>query len=144
MKVLFDTSALVAAMVEPHPFHARALPWLIKVKKGQAQGIIASHTVAELYAVLTTLPVVPRILPAMAWKLIHENVEEGVQIVPLSAGDYLAVLRRMNELHLTGGAVYDALIARVAEKAAVQHLVTFNPDDFKRVWPEGEGLLLVP
>ena len=28
MKVLLDTSVLIAAMVESHPMHERALPWL--------------------------------------------------------------------------------------------------------------------
>lgn len=32
MKVLFDTSVLVAAMIESHPAHERALPWPQKSK----------------------------------------------------------------------------------------------------------------
>jgi len=45
---------------------------------------------------------------------------------------------------LWGGSVYDALIARAAEKAVVEHLVTFNASHFRRVWPEGEPLLVTP
>ena len=35
MKILFDTSVLVAAIVEPHPMHGRALPWLQRAKAGE-------------------------------------------------------------------------------------------------------------
>ncbi len=57
MKILFDTSVLVAAMIEPHPFHNSAFPWLKRVKSNEIEMLVASHTLAELYAVLTTLPV---------------------------------------------------------------------------------------
>ena len=50
----------------------------------------------------------------------------------------------MADLGLTGGIVYSALIAKAARKAKVESLLTFNSDDFKRVWPEGEGVLYVP
>lgn len=56
MKVLFDTSVLVAAMVESHPGHRRALPWLQGAKSGRVTFLVTAHTLAELYAVLTRLP----------------------------------------------------------------------------------------
>lgn len=144
MKVLFDTSVLVAAMVEPHPMHGRALPWLRRAKAGDYDFVVASHTLAELYAVLTTLPVVPRISPGAAWRLIHENVETAATVVSLSASEYGVTIKRLAELELTGGAVYDALIAQAAQKAGVGRVLTLNPEDFTRVWPEGETILRVP
>lgn len=66
-KVLFDTSVLVAALVKPHPAHTRAFPWLKKAKSGELTMIVSSHTLAEIYAVLTTLPVSPRITPDIVW-----------------------------------------------------------------------------
>ena len=144
MKVLFDTSVLVAAIVQPHPMHSRALPWLKRAKAGDGEYVVASHTLAELYAVLTTLPVVPRISPGLAWRLIREDVERTVMVVALSAADYRITIRRVVELGLTGGVLYDALLVRVAQKARVQRLLTFNLEDFKRVWPEGEAVLCAP
>ena len=44
MRVCFDTSVLVAAMVEPE----RALPWLKRAKATPAHFLVASHTLAEL------------------------------------------------------------------------------------------------
>ena len=144
MRVLFDTSVLVAAVVEPHPMHNRALPWLRRAKASTDEYLVASHTMAELYAVLTTLPVSPRIAPGTAWRLVHENVETRATLIPLTVSDYRATLKRLAELGLSGGVVYDALIARAAEKFRAERLLTLNPEDFKRVWPEGEALLSIP
>ncbi|MBC7262379.1 MAG: PIN domain-containing protein, partial [Chloroflexi bacterium] len=97
MRVLFDTSALIAAMVEAHPMHERALSWLQRVKKGTAVGIVAAHSIAELYAILTTLPVQPPIPPAIAQQLIHHNVLDTCQIVSLSDKDYTAIIDHLSE-----------------------------------------------
>ncbi len=56
MRTLFDTSVLVAALVEQHPKHERAIPWLSKAKADKFEFIVVSHSLADLYAVLTTLP----------------------------------------------------------------------------------------
>jgi predicted nucleic acid-binding protein len=50
----------------------------------------------------------------------------------------------MSESGLTGGIVYDALIAKVAQKAKVERLLTFNSEDFMRVWPGDESAINVP
>lgn len=144
MKVLFDTSILVAAMVEAHPMHERALPWLTRAKAGEFEWVVANHTLAEVYAVLTTLPLKPRISPGTAWRLIHENVETSAKIRSLSLGDCRSTIRKMADLGLSGAVIYDALIAAVAEKSSVDRLLTLNPDDFKRTWPEGVAVVSVP
>jgi predicted nucleic acid-binding protein len=65
VKLLLDTSVLVAAMVETHPDHEVALPWLQQIKDGTHEGLLSTHALAELYAVLTRLPVRPKISPAL-------------------------------------------------------------------------------
>ncbi len=144
MKILFDTSVLVAAMVEPHPMHSHAFPWLVRAKSKELDMVVSAHTLAELYAVLTTLPVIPRISPAMARRLIHDNVEATARIIPLSAQDYISVIKTLSDSGLSGGIIYDALIIRAAQKADVKKILTLNTDDFKRVWPEGESRLVAP
>ncbi|MGR3317400.1 MAG: type II toxin-antitoxin system VapC family toxin [Candidatus Anammoxibacter sp.] len=74
MRTLFDTSVLIAALVEQHPKHERSLPWLSKAKDNKFEFIVSSHSLAELYAVLTTLPLTPRISAGIAWRLINENI----------------------------------------------------------------------
>jgi predicted nucleic acid-binding protein len=144
MKVLFDTSVLVAAMVSVHPAHDRAVPWLRRAKSGQVKFIVAAHTVAELYAALTRLPTLPRISPAAALRLVEENVISHAQIVALDAADDGALLRRWADLEVAGGAVYDGLIARAAEKIGADRLLTLNLKHFRRVWPEGASVLASP
>jgi len=144
MKILFDTSVLVAALVQPHPLHNRALSWLKKAKAEEFELIVSSHTIAELYAVLSTLPVSPRITPGLAWRLIHESVEPVASVRSLSSSDYFATIKRMSDLGISGGAVYDALIVKTARKSEVDRVLTFNVNDFKRIWPEGETRIAVP
>lgn len=144
MKILFDTSVLVAAMVEPHPMHGHAFPWLARAKSREFDMAVAAHTLAELYAVLTTLPLIPRITPGAARRLIHDNVETIAKIVPLSSKDYVSVIKKLPESGLSGGIIYDALIIRAAQKATANKILTFNANDFKKVWPEGEQQFIVP
>lgn len=40
--------------------------------------------------------------------------------------------------------IYDALIARAAEKAGADRLLTLNKADFERVSPETAAILFVP
>ena len=136
MRVLLDTSVLVAAMVESHPGHSGALPWLQRAKNKEVEGAVAAHSLAELYAVLTSLPVQPRISPGAAWRLIRENILSDFEIVALSKADYRTVLQSLSENQISGGATYDALIAHASVKAKVDRLITLNPDDFRRVRSE--------
>ena len=106
--------------------------------------IIAGHTMAELYGVLSTLPVKPRIAPAVAWRLIHENVENLAKIVSLAPTEHTAVIKKISDSGLSGGIIYDALIAKVAQKVKVDRLLTFNSDHFKRVWPDGKNVIFTP
>jgi predicted nucleic acid-binding protein len=144
MKVLLDTSVLIAAFVEGHPDHERALSWVQRIKSREIAGAVAAHSLAELYAVLTVLPIRPRIPPEGAWQIIRENLLKGFEIITLSTADYRTVIQALAASHISGGAIYDALIARAAEKARVDHLVTLNPDDFRRVWPPLTERVLTP
>lgn len=144
MKVLFDTSVLVAALVEAHPGHEIALPWLQRVRTGELEMILSAHSLAELYAVLSSLPVKPRISPATALMLIEANILKLAKVISLSGSDYRNCLNRMARYGIGGGVVYDALIAAAAAKEKVDCLVTTNKADFLRVWPEGNEIIVSP
>lgn len=135
MRVLFDTSVLVAAAVEGHPAHAAAFPWLQRVKDKMDVGVVAAHSLAELYAILTRLPVWPPISPAVAQEVITVNVLETCEVVALSAADYASLLGHLVDLKIPGGAVYDALILHAAWISGVDRVLTLNARDFRRVYP---------
>ena len=144
MKTLFDTSVIVAGLVEAHPMHYRPFHWIKQAKDGNLELVIAAHTIAESYAVLSSLPIKPRIPPFVARKLLRENIESICKIISLTPAEYLGTIDRLSAIGLSGGATYDALIARVAQKSRVERLVTLNVQDFRRVWPEGESIIVAP
>jgi predicted nucleic acid-binding protein len=143
VRTLFDTSVLVAAFEVSHPRHTVCLPWLQQAQTEQIQGLIATHTLAELYSVLTRLPVRPRISPELAQRLITENLER-FEVIPLTTEDYQMVLAQMVNLNLTGGGIYDGLIAQAAVKAEVNTLLTLNPNHFTRLGEDIARLVQVP
>ncbi|MBK5257621.1 MAG: PIN domain-containing protein [Vicinamibacteria bacterium] len=144
MKVLFDTTVLVAGIVEAHPHHDRCLPWLQKTRGTPVDPYVTAHTLAELYAVLSSYPTRPRISPSMAARLVRENVSSRARVVTLTATDYLAAIDNMSELSLSGGVMYDALIVRAAQKVDADRLLTLNARDFLRIWPGGAGVIGSP
>lgn len=144
MKILLDTSVLVAAMVEAHPAHERGKAWFNQVTSGTDKGLVAAHSLAELYSILTTLPVTPPISASDAKQLIQKNVAEKLEIVSLSSEDYLQVVDQLAELGIVGGATYDALILRAAENAKVDRVVTLNEKDFRRVNPKLADKVVAP
>ena len=123
---MFDTSVLVAALVKPHPLHERAVSWLKRAKTGEVVMAISAHTLAEIYAVLTTLPVSPRISPDMAWRLIHENIEKTATVISMDGADYIETILRLKERGFSGGIVYDALIFYAAVKSKAETLLTLS------------------
>ena len=144
MNILFDTSVLVAAIVRVHPMHERAVPWLKRVKVRRDTGMISAHTLAELYAILTALPIQPRISPELAKRLIHDNVLTTCQVIPLTQDDYETVIARLAERGLVGGVTYDALILHAAAKAQVDVIVTLNEKDFTRIDPSLASKITIP
>jgi predicted nucleic acid-binding protein len=102
VKVLFDTSVLVPAIVTSHPQHNICWRWLEEARTDQFQGVVSTHTMAELYSVLTRLPYRPVISPAIAQRQIRENLQ-SFERVGLDPSDYDAAIDRMTALNLPGG-----------------------------------------
>lgn len=144
MKVLFDTSVLVAGLVAPHPAHERAFPWLVRARAQEIEGWLTSHSLAELYAVLTVLPVRPRLPPAAAMRLIRASITNGLTVAAVTEPDYWETLERLSGLGLSGGVTYDALILQVGRRLAVDRVLTFNLRDLRRAWPERADWIYEP
>jgi len=134
MSVVFDTSVLVAGLVEAHPAHRAAFPWIRRVQAGQLRGLMAVHSLAETYSVLTTLPHQPRIAADAALRLIRRSLRR-FKLVSLGARDYSATVRTMAEARFVGGIIYDALVARAAAKSRAEAILTLNRRDFDRLGP---------
>jgi predicted nucleic acid-binding protein len=142
-KLAFDTSVLVAALIEPHQFHARALRWIEGVSAGRARAECSWHAVAETWSVLTRVPLQPAISPALA-EMAIERLLTSVEAVELDAETYRAAMRRCSERGLRSGAFFDALHLLSAERRGVDALVTFNRSDFERLTVDASPRLVVP
>ena len=135
MRVLFDTSALVTAVVSTLPHHRSALACYQQVRGGgsRTQGFCTTHALAEAYATLTAMPLAPRISPADAARIIRENFARDLTVLPLSASNYAAAVERVAALGLASGVIYDALHLVAAEWRECKRIYTYNRADFSRL-----------
>ena len=132
MRTLFDTSVLVAALVDQLGNHEAAFRAFHRFTSGDHSGCCSTHALAECYATLTALPVPRRISPEEARILIEDAVLARLAVLAVTADDYRDVLREVARLGLRSGAVYDALHARCARKDRVDQILTYNLSDFAR------------
>jgi len=136
LKVCFDTSALVAALLQQHPQHALAFTRLQAVKAGATQGYVTTHALAELFATLTALPLKPRLLPADGERIIRESVLPWFTVVPLRTGHYREAIQRAAKQNLPSGAIYDVLHLVGARSVGCTTLYTLNLRHFRSVAPD--------
>ncbi len=143
MRVAFDTSVLVAALLEAHPRHERAVLWVDAVTAGRFEGLVAWHGLAEVWAVLTRLPGALSVPAATGHRMVQRV---ATRLVPLAMEpeDYEMALERCADRGLRSGAVFDALHLAVAERAGAEAFLTFDPDDFERLAVEGGPRVVLP
>ncbi len=144
MKLFFDTSVLVAASEQSHPHYGQAWPALRRVTARKDQGFMSGHSIAELYAALTRLPVQPRIHPTEAARIITDNVLPHFEMVPIAKKDYTEALRLVGDGGWTGAKIYDALLIGCAAKCGADRIYTFNLGDFRQLAPNLEEKICTP
>jgi predicted nucleic acid-binding protein len=69
MNVCFDTSTLVAALLQQHPHHALAFPQLLAAHGGTIKAHLTTRALTELFSTLTSLPLKPRSLLKIPTKM---------------------------------------------------------------------------
>lgn len=104
--VLVDTSVAVALVVGGHEAHERT----IEVLAGRRLGL-AGHAWFETFSVLTRLPFPARRGPGEVTDILGHNFPESRF---LSEGAAQELSGRLADAGVSGGAVYDALVGRVA------------------------------
>ena len=143
MKIWFDTSVLVAALLREHPAHSAAFPRLKAIYQGYAQGVTNGRTLAELFETLTSLPVEPKIGPRDAQRLIRAIILNCFEIVPESPDVLSRAMRMTASRGLEGTAIRDALCLIGAHKAECEKLLTFNLQNFRSLAP-GDPMVACP
>jgi predicted nucleic acid-binding protein len=127
-----------------HPHHQRTAHLVRRVLSGDDQGFVAAHGLAETYAVLTTLPVTPRIGPEAAVKLIEENLLPHFEVMTLTAREVGRLILALAGHGVIGGATYDAVQLACARKARARRIYTFNVKDFRRLDPDLADRIVAP
>jgi predicted nucleic acid-binding protein len=133
LRVLFDSSSLIASIIETHPKHEFGLSWLIRAQNKEFETIVSAHSLLEVYSVLTTAPFKPTISANLAKRLIDHNIKRIAKIESLTPNEYISLIDSLSSRDLKGGVVYDALIFECAKKHKVDKIITLNPKDFMRI-----------
>jgi toxin FitB len=103
---LLDLSAALAFVQPSHGGHATTYAALVGRPKG-----LAGHSAFEMFSVLTRLPPPGRLKPQSAHRLIEINFPHTRF---LSSEGSAALVGRLSASGVSGGAVYDALVAATA------------------------------
>jgi predicted nucleic acid-binding protein len=106
---LVDTSVTVAAFATWHAQHDLADEVL------SAGADLVAHCALETFSVLTRLPPPHRAPPHLVRDFLSARFRQPY--VGLEPGAYRALIPRLVELGVSGGAVYDALVAATAAAA---------------------------
>jgi len=143
MRVCFDTSTLVAALLKQHPHHAIAFPHLKAAQNGTIKAHLTTHALAELFATLTALPLKPRLSPTDVQRLLDSSILPHFTIIALSGKTYKQAITLTAAQNLASGAIYDALHIVGARAAQCKRLLTLNLKHFKALAP-GDAMIVVP
>jgi predicted nucleic acid-binding protein len=144
MTVFCDTSVLVAACIRKHPHYERARPVLQAIAGGMDVGLISAHSLAELFSALTSVPVLPRILPTEAQAIIAANIRRHFQLVAVTTRMYERAVEVCVGRGLGGGKVYDALLLECARHSQADRIYTFNLHDFRCLAPDLTDRIAAP
>lgn len=141
-RFMADTNCVVALLSPRHEHHERAAGEIERrLDEGQIM-VLAAHALVETYAVLTRLPAPHRLSPSDCRALLEANfAPEMVEVVALTAEGYRRLIHDAPAGNISGGRVYDAVIAACARSADVDTLLTFNERHFAQF--SGEDLAIV-
>jgi len=133
LREFFDSSVLIAALWVGHVHHAASFRRFAAAQKSRSA--CALHTLAEVYAVMTAVPVRPAIPPEQALLFVDE-IRTRLTTISLGSEEYYEAIRGTADRGLTSGRIYDALLLRCAARANAKVIYTWNLKHFQAVAPE--------
>ncbi len=124
---------MVAAFLGDHPHHQASLELFASAEKSKTY--CAAHSLAEVYAALTRLPLRPPVAPEQAL-LFLQDARRRLHAIALSEAEYFEVLEEAARQGVVGGRLYDALLLACAEKAKAELIYTWNLGHFRQLRPD--------
>jgi len=100
-----------------------------------------AHSLAELYSTVTRMP--GRVSGNQAMLLIS-GIRERLSIITLDGDEYLNTLEMAASMGISGGSVYDALLAACAIKAKAETIYSWNTRHYSLCGPEVTARLRRP
>ena len=141
--VFFDTSVLVAGMVELGPDSEAPFRLLDAVASGRiAPARTAWHCCLEFFSVTTRLPEEYRLDPDTALRFVQGELLGRFEVDALPARNRRSFLISAVDQGVSGGRIYDAHIAEVARRAGSEIVVTENRRHFTGLLRHGVRVLL--
>jgi len=129
MRVLLDTSCLVAAASAQHEHHRATIADLCHRRAAGHIFVLASHGLLEAYSVLTRLPPPHRLSPGDALTLLDRNWGDA-ETIALTAAESWRALRELAGAGIGGGRIHDGCIAASARKGKCDEILTWNARHF--------------
>jgi predicted nucleic acid-binding protein len=117
VKAFVDTTVLFAAVNADHVHHGPSRELVLSLRR--QQDTCAAHSLAELYSTLTRMPF-PQRRSADEAMLFVADIQARVTPISLTSDEYLEAISEYSSMGVTGGAIYDALIAHCGLKARAE------------------------
>jgi predicted nucleic acid-binding protein len=138
-----DTSCVVPLFLPRHEHHLRAVREVGKRLDHAETLVLAGPSLIEAYSVLTHLPAPDRLSARDCRYLIEANFPaDRFETVVLTGDDYRRVVREAPDLSVSGGRIYDWVIASCALRREVDALVTFNERHFAMLASRGVAVVV--
>jgi predicted nucleic acid-binding protein len=124
---------MIAAFWGDHADHDASLR--IFSEATRQTGACGIHSLDEVYAVMTGLPVRPMLAPEQVF-LFVQQIAERLSIISLQETEYLDTLREAGDHGVGGGRIYDALLLACARKSRAEAIYTWNMKHFRQLAPD--------
>jgi predicted nucleic acid-binding protein len=124
-----DSSVLVPVFLGDHIHHDASLALFLDSEKSKSS--CAAHSLAEVYSTVTKKYAINGDYALRFLKQIRERL----MLVALDEREFYQAIEEAAIRGITGGAIYDALIARCAVKVEAEVIYTWNVSHFVRLGP---------
>jgi predicted nucleic acid-binding protein len=135
-----DSNVIIAALLSWHEHHHAAHEMLSVALSENNELVVPLQSLIESYSVMTRLPPPHRVSSEDAVGALKGTFKRRARITSLDSRNVWTWLAQIASDRITGGRVYDGLIATSAINAGATHILTLNRRHFELF---GEDLQVV-